>query len=84
MVSGKESDEDWSQIWLESDRCNQLSKEIEELNNQKYDDLGVSESKFAASMKTQFKVVLRRANTQLYRQTDYVKVSLPIFWMSVC
>ena len=74
MVSGKESDEDWSQIWLESDRCKQLSKEIDDLNNQKYDRLEVSESKFAAPMTTQFKVVLRRASVQLYRQTDYVKV----------
>lgn len=75
QVSGKASSEDWSKVWLESDECKKLGEEIDKIKNEKHEDVTqrVDDHKYAASQVDQCRIVLRRASTQLFRQTDYIK-----------
>jgi ABC-type multidrug transport system ATPase subunit len=76
VVSGSLSaGKDWTQIWLDSMQCEQLSQHIDEI----IDDAASKPPgtvddghAFASPMWTQIKLVAQRMNISLYRNTEYV------------
>jgi len=80
VVSGNtKAKKDWAEEWQQSEEHQHL---VEELDNIKSDSTQAEQDgelteesddhKYASSLGYQFKVVLRRSNTQLWRQTDYI------------
>ncbi|KAH7124683.1 ABC-2 type transporter-domain-containing protein [Dactylonectria macrodidyma] len=66
---------DWNQIWLQSPEHNQLTKDIDLLISEATARplaLNDDGNEFAASMWTQMKLVTRRMNISLFRNTEYV------------
>jgi len=97
VVSGDLSKgRDWSKVWLESEECSQMMKDIEKLKEE-YKHKKLPERKdegheYASTKSAQLKLVTQRATVQLWRNTEYVinKVMLHIgaalfngfsFWM---
>ena len=85
VVSGSlAQDKDWNKIWLESDQCAQVSKELDYIIEDAASKApGTKDDgfEFGTSMWTQTKLVTQRMNLSLYRNTDYVnnKLALHIF-----
>jgi ABC-type multidrug transport system ATPase subunit/ABC-type multidrug transport system permease subunit len=88
-------DKDWNQIWLESDEHKQVSNEIDAMVSHAASyptTVNDDGNEFAASIWTQTKLVTKRMNVSLYRNTEYVmnKVAMHVllallngftFWM---
>lgn len=76
VVSGDLSKgKDWAEVWLESDNCSEVKKEIEKLNSENKDkksDDPEEGNEFASTTVTQLRLVIRRATTQLWRNTECV------------
>ncbi|KAK8853503.1 hypothetical protein IAR55_004210 [Kwoniella newhampshirensis] len=96
VVSGDLSKgRDWSKVWLESDECKTMMREIEDLKKSSTEmdhDSDDMKHEYASTTMTQVKLVTKRASTQLWRDTEYVtnKAALHIgaalfngfsFWM---
>ncbi|KAF3403640.1 Brefeldin A resistance protein [Penicillium rolfsii] len=94
VVTGRLSDRDWHKVWVQSPehahRVLELDHMIEEAKRQQVDEPDLSE--FALPLWEQTKIVTRRMNIALYRNTDYInnKVILHVvsalfngftFWM---
>jgi ATP-binding cassette subfamily G (WHITE) protein 2 (SNQ2) len=76
IVSGDMSkDQDWAQVWSDSDLCKQQMEELEKIKSSgsegqdKREDDG---DEYASSTVTQLKLVTKRASIQLWRDTEYV------------
>lgn len=65
---------DWAQVWIESDECKELLRELEELNEAGVNvtTLEGDEYEFTSTNMTQLKLVTKRASIQLWRDTEYV------------
>ncbi|KFA71533.1 hypothetical protein S40288_06824 [Stachybotrys chartarum IBT 40288] len=66
---------DWNRIWLESPEHEELTKELDfmiEDARSRPSRVNIDNNEFAASMWTQVKLVSRRMNTSLFRNTEYV------------
>ncbi|KAK4052986.1 hypothetical protein OIO90_004110 [Microbotryomycetes sp. JL221] len=75
--------QDWSQKWLESKQHDEVVEELERLKQQNAGNASTSEDdkyEFASTNLAQLRIVLRRANIQIYRNSPYVmnKVALHI------
>jgi ATP-binding cassette subfamily G (WHITE) protein 2 (SNQ2) len=70
VVSGDLSKgRDWSKVWLESEECGQMMKDIESLKEE-YKNKGLPEREdnghqFASKKSVQFKLVTKRASVQV-------------------
>ncbi|WYZ41108.1 hypothetical protein EsH8_V_000003 [Colletotrichum jinshuiense] len=73
--AGRQSQQDWNKIWLESPEHTQLMQDLSEIIEQssmqepKVVDDG---QEFAASMWTQIRLVTHRMNVSLFRNTEYL------------
>lgn len=76
VVSGDLSkDRDWSEVWLQSQEREQMLRDLSQVNVEAAANAHVTEEdshRFAASFWSQLRVVVRRCNVQLYRDTEYV------------
>ncbi|RAH44570.1 ATP-binding cassette transporter [Aspergillus brunneoviolaceus CBS 621.78] len=94
VVTGRLSKRDWHEVWMESpehtQRLSELEQMVKEAEQRPVGEPDLSE--FALSLWEQTKIVPRRMNLALYRNTDYInnKVALHIasalfngftFWM---
>ncbi|RAK81560.1 putative ABC multidrug transporter [Aspergillus fijiensis CBS 313.89] len=94
VVTGRLSKRDWHEVWMESpehtQRLSELDQMVKEAEQRPVGEPDLSE--FALSLWEQTKIVTRRMNLALYRNTDYInnKVALHIasalfngftFWM---
>ncbi|KAE8311860.1 ABC-2 type transporter-domain-containing protein [Aspergillus transmontanensis] len=74
---------DWVEVWNQSEERQQAMTELEALNNDRKANTQEEEdqSDFATSHWFQFKMVLRRLMTQLWRSPDYIwsKIILHVF-----
>lgn len=84
IVSGDLArDRDWGDVWLNSKQYTEVGVELERIKKLNQHLASTNEDdkyQFAATEMTQFKLVLQRANTQMYRQVDYVmnKIALHV------
>lgn len=84
VVSGDLArDRDWSEVWLASKQYTEVTEELERLKkvNEHIKTTNADDAfQFAAREGTQMRLVLHRANTQIYRQVDYVmnKIALHV------
>ncbi|KAL8278573.1 hypothetical protein RQP46_009065 [Phenoliferia psychrophenolica] len=71
-----DADKDWASIWRASPNFGQVTQELERLvkenQNVKMED-PEEHNEFASTTTAQFKLVLKRASTQLWRNTEYIK-----------
>jgi hypothetical protein len=69
VVSGKAGEQDWTQVWLDSDENKALQEEIASLNSEAKEKSSSvdnqADSKYASSLPRQCRLVSRRANTQV-------------------
>jgi hypothetical protein len=66
---------DWAQVWIDSQQCEKLSQEIDNLVSDtaaKPPSTVHDGHAFASPMWTQIKLVTQRMNVSLYRNTEYV------------
>ena len=85
VVSGVEHEKDWHQVWLHSSEYEQAMAYLDSMvRTAASNPPGVADDghEFAASMATQTKVVTRRMNVTLYRNTDYVMNKIVLHIMS--
>ncbi|KAL2857058.1 ABC-2 type transporter-domain-containing protein [Aspergillus pseudoustus] len=80
LVSGRLSDTDWHQVWLESPEYRNTRSELETIIRESaakgpVDDDG---NEYAAPLWLQTKIVLRRMNLALFRNTAYINNKLAL------
>jgi ATP-binding cassette subfamily G (WHITE) protein 2 (SNQ2) len=75
VSGGMSKDQDWAQVWSDSDLCKEQKEELEKIKSSgsegqdKREDDG---DEYASSTATQLKLVTKRASIQLWRDTEYV------------
>lgn len=76
IVSGTRSkDQDWAQVWLDSEEYKQVTKEVEDVNREAKDKPPSFEEDglyYAAPFSTQIKLVTARSFSSILRSPDYV------------
>ncbi|ETS87461.1 hypothetical protein PFICI_01289 [Pestalotiopsis fici W106-1] len=82
VVSGHFSDVDWNNIWLKSSEHDRVVEELQVMTQPLpiSTELNTDDQEFATPLLFQIRVVLRRMNIALYRNTPYInnKVALHI------
>ncbi|CAG8944696.1 unnamed protein product [Penicillium salamii] len=82
VVSGRFSNTDWHQVWLDSPECKDTLNELNAILEQSAAKDPMEEDRFeyAAPLLIQTKFVLRRMNLALFRNTSYInnKIALHI------
>ncbi|KAF1967356.1 ABC multidrug transporter-like protein [Bimuria novae-zelandiae CBS 107.79] len=75
VVSGIKSTRDWNKIWLESPEAAKMHADLEHIiTDAANKEPGTKDDghEFSTTLWTQTRIVTRRANISLYRNTDYV------------
>ncbi len=80
VVSGHKSDKDWARIWLESPECETAKTELEGIirtaQSKGPPSIDDDSSEYAMPLLYQTKIVLRRMNLALFRNTGYINNKL--------